>query len=146
MTTQRTTKRWYLWPRTFSEYKESLSPETLKAQWRTLFPGVMISCIVAVTAHFLAIHYSTPAMLWALLLGISVSFLGEEGRAVSGIEFTARRLLRVGVLLLGVRVSASLIAGLGIHFIALVMIAMLLTIVFGYLWCICRNSHQRLVP
>lgn len=106
------------------------------------FPGVMISCIVAVTAHFMAMHYSTPAMLWALLLGISVSFLGEEGRAVSGIEFTAKRLLRIGVLLLGVRVSASLIAGLGVDFIALVMIAVFLTIIFGLV--LSRLLGQRL--
>ena len=142
MTNQRTSKRWYLWPRTLSEYKESLALETLKAQWRALFPGVMISCIVAVTAHFLALHYSTPAMLWALLLGISVSFLGEEGRAVSGIEFTAKRLLRIGVLLLGVRVSASLIADLGIEFLALVMIAVFVTIIFGLV--LSRFLGQRL--
>lgn len=70
-------------------------------------------------------------MLWALLLGITVSFLGEEGRAVEGINFSARRLLRIGVLLLGARVSASLIAGLGIEFIALVMVCVVLTIIFG---------------
>ena len=81
-------------------------------------------------------------MLWALLLGISVSFLGEEGRAVSGIEFTAKRLLRIGVLLLGVRVSASLIADLGFEFLTLVMIAVFVTIIFGLV--LSRFLGQRL--
>ena len=62
---------------------------------------------------------------------MSVSFLGSEGRASGGINFTARRLLRVGVFLLGVRVSASLIVGLGVEFIVLTMIAVALTIIFG---------------
>ena len=135
-------KRWYLWPRTLSEYKESLLLDTFKEQWRELFPGVMITCIVAVTAYFLAQHYSTPAMLLALLLGITVSFLSESGRAVEGIEFSSKRLLRIGIVLLGARVSASLIAGLGLKYIALVMIGALLTIIFGLV--LSRALDQRL--
>ena len=129
--TERKHKRWYLWPRTVPEYKNTLSPASLKEKWGGLYPGVMICCIVAVAAHLLAEHYSTPAMLWALLLGMTVSFLGDEGRASRGINFTARRLLRIGVLLLGIRVSASLIVGLGFEFIVLTMIAVALTIIFG---------------
>ena len=49
-----------------------------------LFPGVVVAILVAVSAQFLAEHYATPAMLMALLLGIAVSFLSEEGRAVEG--------------------------------------------------------------
>ncbi len=112
-------------------YREVLSPTNLKTLWRALFPGVMVSAIVAVTAQFLSEHYATPAMLWALLLGIAVSFLGEEGKAVEGIDFSARILLRIGVALLGVRVSASLIAGLGVEFIALALAGVALTIAFG---------------
>ena len=60
------------------------------------FRGVIVSMIVATTAQFLADHYSTPVMLLALLLGMAVSFLGEEGRTVAGISFTGKTLLRVG--------------------------------------------------
>jgi len=110
---------------------ELLSVESFKKHWHVLFPGVMVSAIVAVTAKFLSEHYATPAMLWALILGIAVSFLGEEGKAVKGIEFSARVLLRIGVTLLGVRVSASLIAGLGFEFVALALGGVVLTIAFG---------------
>ena len=135
-------KRWYVWPRTLAEYKESLLLTTFKKQWIDLFPGVMITCIVGISAYFLAKHYSTPAMLLALLLGISVSFLGQDGRAVTGIEFSSKRLLRIGIVLLGVRVSASLIAGLGVKYIALVMFSALLTILFGLI--LSRVLNQRL--
>lgn len=96
-----------------------------------LFPGVTVSVLVAATAQFLSEHYATPAMLLALLLGIAVSFLGEEGRTVPGIAFSARSLLRLGVALLGVRISAALIAALGWQLILLVVGGVVLTILFG---------------
>ncbi|MEM6653791.1 MAG: putative sulfate exporter family transporter [Pseudomonadota bacterium] len=103
----------------------------LKTRARSLFPGVAMAIIVAMTAQFLSEHYATPAMLMALLLGIAVSFLGEEGRAVDGISFSARTLLRLGVALLGVRISVSLMAGLGIELIALIVVGVIATLGFG---------------
>lgn len=110
-----------------------LSPARLRAAIRLLAPGVLMAALVAITAQFLAEHYATPAMLLALLIGIALGFLGEEGRTVAGIQFAARDLLRFGVALLGVRISLSLIAGLGAEMIALVMAAVALTIGFGLL-------------
>lgn len=101
---------------------------------RALFPGVVMSILVAVTAQFLSDHYATPAMLLALLLGIAVSFLGEEGKTVDGIAFAARTLLRVGVALLGVRISMSLMAGLGLDLILLVIAGVVATIGFGLIF------------
>ena len=103
----------------------------IKATAQSLFPGVAVAIIVAVTAQFLADHYATPAMLLALLLGIAVSFLGEEGKTVPGIAFSARMLLRLGVALLGVRVSMVLMMGLGWQLIALVVGGVIATILFG---------------
>lgn len=105
----------------------------LEERARVLFPGVVMSVLVAVAAQFLSEHYATPAMLLALLLGIAVSFLGEEGKTVEGIAFSARTLLRIGVALLGVRISMSLMAGLGVELIALVILGVVATIGFGLL-------------
>ena len=66
----------------------SLRISKLKNRLYSVFPGVIVSMIVATTAQFLADHYSTPVMLLALLLGMAVSFLGEEGKTVAGISFT----------------------------------------------------------
>ncbi len=103
----------------------------MQEQLSALFPGVMVAIIVAITAKFLSEHYATPAMLLALLLGIAVSFLGEEGKTVEGIGFAARSLLRLGIAFLGVRISMSLMAGLGWDLIALVIGGVLATIAFG---------------
>lgn len=104
----------------------------LKLRATDLFPGVMVTVIVAVTAQFLSEHYATPAMLLALLLGIAVSFLGEEGKTVPGVAFSAKTLLRIGVALLGVRVSMTLMIGLGPALVALVIGGVLATIAFGF--------------
>ena len=109
----------------------SLRISAFKNRLYVLFPGVIVSMIVATTAQFLADQYSTPVMLLALLLGMAVSFLGQEGKTVDGISFTGKTLLRVGVALLGVRISADLIIGLGPQLIALVVIGVIATILFG---------------
>ncbi|MEO0428426.1 MAG: YeiH family protein [Pseudomonadota bacterium] len=104
----------------------------LKARAQELGPGLAVSVLVGVTAQFLSEHYGAPAMLMALLLGIAVHFLAEEGRCVPGIDFTAKMVLRVGVALLGVRISVDLLMGLGVELIALVVISVALTIGFGW--------------
>ena len=100
---------------------------------KTLAPGITMAVIVAITAQFLAQHYGTPAMLLALLLGIAVNFLGSEGKTVPGIAFSARSLLRLGVALLGVRISFDLMMSLGLPLIGLVIAGVVATILFGLL-------------
>ena len=97
----------------------------------TLGPGFLVAAVVAVTAQFLSDHYGVPAMLMALLLGIAFHFLAEEGRCVPGIEMTAKKILRIGVALLGVRISVGLLIDLGPTTIFLIVAAVVLTIVFG---------------
>ncbi|MEO0487773.1 MAG: putative sulfate exporter family transporter [Pseudomonadota bacterium] len=105
----------------------------LSARARGLFPGIAVAVVVAICAQFLSEHYATPAMLLALLLGIALGFLGEEGKTVDGIGFAARTFLRLGVALLGVRISAQLMANLGLELIGLVVGAVVATIAFGLL-------------
>jgi uncharacterized integral membrane protein (TIGR00698 family) len=95
--------------------------------------GFAVSLIVAVTAQFLSEHYGAPAMLMALLLGIAFHFLAEEGRCVQGINFTARTVLRMGVALLGARISVEMLIGLGANLILLVVGGVIATIVFALL-------------
>lgn len=105
----------------------------LRSLWAGRFPGLAVAALVAATATFLSEHYGAPAMLMAILLGIALHFVAEEARTAPGVDFAARGLLRLGVALLGVRISAELIAGLGAGAIALVVAAVALTIGFGIL-------------
>ncbi|MEM1342195.1 MAG: putative sulfate exporter family transporter, partial [Pseudomonadota bacterium] len=104
----------------------------MKARVRDLGPGVLVSLVVGIAAQFLSEHYGAPAMLMALLLGIAFHFLAEEGQCVAGIEYAAKQILRIGVALLGVRISVDLLLGLGFDLIALVVASVVLTIGFGW--------------
>lgn len=95
---------------------------------RELAPGFMVSLIVAAAATFLSEHYGAPVMLFALLLGMALNFLSADGKCKVGIEFTARTVLRIGVALLGMRITLEQIAGLGWKPVALVVILVAVTI------------------
>ncbi len=105
------------------------------ARWlseaRAIYPGVLIALIVGLAATWLSQHYGAPAMLFALLLGIAFHFLHEDGRCVRGIEFASRTILRVGVALLGVRITVDQIAGLGLTPVLLVTAGVAATIAVG---------------
>ena len=98
---------------------------------KQLLPGIVVSAIVAVSASFLSEHYGAPVMLMALLLGMALGFLSEEGRAVAGIRFTSSTILRIGVALLGMRITLEQILSLGSTLLAVVIGAVFLTISFG---------------
>ena len=98
---------------------------------RELGPGVLLCVTVATAAQFLAQHYGAPQMLFALLLGIAFHFLTEEGKCNPGIEFSAKKVLRFGVALLGLRVTLDEMMSLGWEMLALVACGVVLTIAFG---------------
>lgn len=79
-----------------------------------LAPGLAICLIVAAAARFLSEHYGAPQMLFALLLGMALHFLIEDPRCVPGIDVAARVALRIGVALLGVRITFDQVSGLGL--------------------------------
>lgn len=65
------------------------------------YPGVIVVGILALAAQFISDFYGAPTMLMALLFGMALNFLSKEKRCVEGINFTAQKVLRVGVCLLG---------------------------------------------
>ncbi|CAE6907342.1 conserved membrane protein of unknown function [Pseudomonas marincola] len=95
---------------------------------RELLPGFIVSLIVAAAASFLSEHYDAPVMLFALLLGMALNFLAADSSCKLGIEFTARTVLRIGVALLGMRITLEQIAALGWKPVALVVTLVVVTI------------------
>lgn len=100
----------------------------LGSRSRTLLPGFLVSAMVGIAATFLAEHYGAPVMLFALLLGMALNFLHGESVCKAGIEFTARELLRLGVAVLGIRITFGQIAALGWHPVVMVVALVTLTI------------------
>lgn len=98
-----------------------------------VYPGVLAAGTIALASTWLAQHYTAPVMLFALLFGMAFHFLHEGGRCVAGIEFTSRSVLRLGVALLGVRITLAQIASLGIAPVLTVVVGVTTTILFGML-------------
>jgi uncharacterized integral membrane protein (TIGR00698 family) len=100
---------------------------------RMLFPGVLACAVVAAAATFLSEHYAAPVMLFALLLGMAMNFLADNERCAAGIAFTGRTVLRLGVALLGLRITVSQVVELGWQPLIIVVVAVVLTIAMSML-------------
>ncbi|MFT4715044.1 MAG: putative integral membrane protein (TIGR00698 family) [Paracoccaceae bacterium] len=98
---------------------------------RAVFPGFLVAALIALAGQSISDHYGAPAMLMALLFGIALNFLSEEGKCAQGISFSARTVLRFGVALLGMRINFDMAAQLGKEVVILVIVSLLLTIGFG---------------
>ena len=96
-----------------------------------VYPGLLVAGVIALASTWLSQHYNAPVMLFALLIGMAFHFLHEEGRCVAGIEFSSKAVLRFGVALLGARITASQISGLGAEPVLIVVIGIATTIGIG---------------
>jgi uncharacterized integral membrane protein (TIGR00698 family) len=79
-------------------------------------------------------------LLYALLMGLSLHFLAADPRVRPGIDFCARTVLRVGVALLGARITLHQISQVGWRTALVVALAVLLTLALG--WWLARKLHR----
>ena len=107
--------------------------QKLLAVVRAVYPGLLAAATIALASTWLSQHYGAPVMLFALLFGMAFHFLHEEGSCIAGIEFSSKAVLRLGVALLGARITAAQILGLGVMPIATVVVGVCTTIGVGYL-------------
>jgi len=98
-----------------------------------LAPGSALAAVVALAATFVSQLHGGPQMLYALFFGVAFHYLSQEARTRPGIEFCARQVLRLGVGLLGARITAAQIAGLGWVTALTVVAAVLTTLACGLL-------------
>ena len=91
----------------------------------------MLAVTIALAALFIASRYGGPVMLYAILFGIAFNFLNDDPKTGDGVKFASRRVLQLGVVLLGASVTFSEIAALGWATALLVVIAVMTTIAAG---------------
>lgn len=111
---------------------------------RSLTPGLVASLAGVTTAVLLhELIGSVGVLTWAVVVGALAANLNLLPAAVdAGIKVSVKRLLRVGVVLLGFSVSLRAIASLGLPVIALV-VATLLTTLLGTVWLAQRAGLGR---
>jgi uncharacterized integral membrane protein (TIGR00698 family) len=107
--------------------------DRLLGELRKYYPGVLLCAMIALASTFLAEHYGGPQLLYALLIGLSFHFMMKNAQVKPGVDWCGRTVLRLGVALLGARITLSQVAQLGIGSAVLVMLAVALTVIFGVL-------------
>ncbi len=100
---------------------------------RSWLPGLGVSALVAMAAAFLGGHYKGSTLLFALLLGMALNFLGDDPRLAPGIQLAGRSVLRIGVALLGLRLTFEHVAALGAGTVAALAVAVAATVACGVL-------------
>ncbi len=94
-------------------------------------PGLLLSATIALAVRFVSDRLGGPAMLYALLFGMAFNFLTEDERFARGIRIASRNILRIGVALLGLRITTGEIMELGWPVVALIVVSVVATILFG---------------
>ena len=111
-------------------YSADSLPRPVALAWR-IVPGLLICIIIALASTFVSEHYGGPTLLYALLLGMAFFFLSTNPNTAAGIQFGSQTVLRLGVALLGARITVAEIIELGPAPILIVIGAIVLTILFG---------------
>lgn len=123
-----------------NKWVDAMFSKTMKMSRNAYFeatgivPGLLLSIVIASAATFVSDHYGGPKFLYALLLGISLHFLSDHEKCHAGIEFAAKKLVRIGVALLGVRIAYSDVSAIGLEGIGILVGAVVLTILFSLLF------------
>ncbi|MEO1204750.1 MAG: putative sulfate exporter family transporter [Pseudomonadota bacterium] len=111
-------------------------PITVQSIYRTLsdlMPGLLLCATIAMAATFLSQQYSAPVMLFALLIGMALHPLLEKSTLVPGVQLASRTILKVGVALLGVRITTGEVYALGPIPVGLAVFGVSLSILAGCL-------------
>lgn len=119
------------WPMAADLYGEmqlDAGPASGRA-WRDFLPGILVTAIAALAAAWLADHYGAPLVLMGLLIGLSLSFLSQDTRTHAGLDLMSQTALRIGIVLVGARMTAEQLAALGPWPFALLVVIMLAVII-----------------
>jgi len=99
-----------------------------------LLPGLLLTAMLAALAyalHGLPLLGVFSPMILAILLGMVFhNVIGTPARAHAGIAFSMRRLLRLGIILLGLQLTASQVAEVGLGGVAIIGAALVGTFLF----------------
>lgn len=95
------------------------------------WPGVLLCAVIAMAASLISRLHGGPQLLYALLFGVAFHFLHEDPRIRPGVELCTGLILRLGVALLGARITLEQIAALGWSTALTVVVGVLSTIGVG---------------
>lgn len=112
----------------------SLGRATLEPNFRGRWPGITLAAALALAAGWIAGGLGDPLarnpVLVAMLFGLALGSVFECPAVLRpGLDFTKRHLLRLGVILLGFRITVALLGDLGVVPITIAACELLLVLV-----------------
>ena len=115
------------------------------AGWRAKVPGITVAALLALAASWIADGLGDPLarnpVLVAMLFGLAIGNLfGCPEVLRPGLDFTKRYLLRLGVVLIGFRITARLVVDLG--FVPVAIAATELVVMFVCVQWIARRLFK----
>lgn len=108
----------------YGELQLDAAPQA-RRRIRDYLPGALVTGIAALAAAWLADHYAAPLVLMGLLIGLAISFLSQDSRTHAGLDLMSQTALRIGIVLVGARVTADQLVELGPLPFALLIVIML---------------------
>jgi uncharacterized integral membrane protein (TIGR00698 family) len=108
-----------------------------RRHWADYLPGALVTAAAALAAAWLADHYAAPLVLMGLLIGLALSFISQDRRTHAGLDLMSQTALRIGIVLVGARITATQLIELGpLPFAMLIgiMIAVITITMFTARW------------
>lgn len=93
-------------------------------------PGLTFAVVIAVAATFISEHQGGSSLLYALLLGMALKSV-VNGTSAPGLNLASRGILRLGVALLGLRISVEQVSALGWSSAMVIVASVIITIASG---------------
>ncbi|OYQ34562.1 hypothetical protein CHU95_11155 [Niveispirillum lacus] len=132
---------------TFAPWTSQTARYPLVQRGRDGLPGLILAGIVALAAVQMAAWQGGPVMLYALFFGMGLNFLAADPRCTPGISLATKPILRLGVAMLGAKVTLADMLGLGWGAVLLALSGLLFTLTGGYLigrWLRLQPAHALL--
>ncbi|WP_282938885.1 YeiH family protein [Paenibacillus sp. RC67] len=118
-------------------HAQALSSQKQSKPWIGFLIGIALTLLIALAAKYLA-GFPFLSIMGQLVIAILIGIIwrasiGVPTRAVAGTQFSSKKLLRLGIILLGMRLNLVDIvhAGPKVFLLAVIVIAFTLSVVYG---------------
>ena len=99
----------------------------------SVWPGLFLCSTAAGAAAWIAEHYSFPVILLGLLVGLALGFAARNPETHRGLDLASGTFLRIGIVLLGFKVSTDQITMIGAPGFLSLLAVMAMTLIAGLL-------------
>ena len=96
-----------------------------------LIPGILLAALITLASLLTEWRFGGPVMLYALVIGAVFNPVSEKANLSRGLSFSASCILKIGIALLGVKITLIDVAQLGFQTAGLVVAAVAATLLAG---------------